>query len=64
MKTSRSPFIDKFGCIFLIDFMHKYHLLGGMLCCCSSMPYLSNMITNDTKFYLALVGQALTGMIS
>ncbi|XP_040578384.1 solute carrier family 49 member A3 [Lepeophtheirus salmonis] len=35
---------------------------GGLLCFCSSLPYLSDIFTSDEKFYLALVGQILTGI--
>ncbi len=32
------------------------------MCFLSSLPYLSDGLSNDTKFYLALIGQALTGV--
>lgn len=35
---------------------------GGLLCFLSSLPYVSDGVSSDGKFYLALVGQALTGV--
>ena len=35
---------------------------GGLLCCLSTFPKLADNIEPDAKFYLALVGQALTGI--
>ena len=35
---------------------------GGLMCCLSTLPYLSDDLSNDNKFYLALIGQALTGV--
>ncbi len=32
------------------------------MCCLSTMPSLSDGMTSDGKFYLALIGQALTGV--
>ena len=32
------------------------------MCCLSTLPYLSDGLSNDNKFYLALIGQALTGV--
>ena len=32
------------------------------MCFFSSLPYLADELENDVKFYLALVGQALTGV--
>ena len=31
------------------------------MCFLSTFPYLSDGLTSDGKFYLALVGQAMTG---
>ena len=39
----------------------KLSFLGGLVCCLSTFPYLADFMTSDTKFYTALVGQALTG---
>ena len=35
---------------------------GGLLCCLSTLPHLSEGLSSDSKFNLALVGQALTGI--
>ena len=35
---------------------------GGLLCCLSTLPHLSKGLSSDSKFNLALVGQALTGI--
>jgi MFS family permease len=35
---------------------------GGLLCFLSTFPYVSDGLTSDSKFYLALIGQALTGI--
>ena len=32
------------------------------MCCLSTFPILSNAFTSDAKFYLALFGQALSGL--
>jgi len=32
------------------------------MCCLSTLPHLSDGLSSDTKFYLALIGQALTGV--
>ena len=37
-------------------------LSGGLLCFLSSLPPLSYDLTPDTRFQLALIGQALTGV--
>ena len=37
---------------------------GGLLCCLSTLPHLSEGLSSDSKFNLALVGQALTGRVS
>lgn len=36
--------------------------LGGAFCCLSSFPYVADEIPDNTKFILALIGQALTGI--
>lgn len=36
--------------------------IGGLMCFLSTFPYLSDGMSSDAKFYLALVGQALTGI--
>ena len=35
---------------------------GGLLCCLSTLPHLSEGLSSDSMFNLALVGQALTGI--
>ena len=35
---------------------------GGLLCCLSTLPHLSEDLSSDSMFNLALVGQALTGI--
>ena len=48
---------------YLLNKTNQFHnFLGGLLCCLSTLPHLSDGLTNDTKFYLALIGQALTGI--
>ena len=37
-------------------------LSGGLLCFLSSLPPLSSDLTADTRYQLALIGQALTGV--
>ena len=32
------------------------------MCCLSTLPYVADGLSSDDKFYLALVGQALTGI--
>ena len=39
-----------------------YIIPGGLLCCLSTLPHLSEGLSSDSKFNLALVGQALTGI--
>jgi len=36
--------------------------LGGLICCISTLPHLSNEFSSDTKYWLAFIGQALTGI--
>ena len=45
-----------------MDLFQSENLLGGLLCCLSTFPSLSNHFTSDAKFYLALLGQALAGL--
>ena len=40
----------------------KYFSLGGLLCFFSSLPPLSYDMEADTRYQLALIGQALTGV--
>ena len=35
---------------------------GGLLCCLSTLPHLSEGLSSESMFNLALVGQALTGI--
>jgi len=36
--------------------------IGGLMCFLSSMPHLADNLSNESKFNLALIGQALTGV--
>ena len=46
-------------CHFLLK---QVFISGGLLCCLSTLPHLSDGLSSDSKFYLALIGQALTGI--
>jgi len=35
---------------------------GGFLCFVSSLPKLSDGMSSDAKFYIAVIGQALSGI--
>ena len=39
-----------------------FYLPGGLLCFLSSLPGLVDHMSSDSQYYLALVGQALTGV--
>lgn len=51
-----SFFNNTFKCMLKID------VSGGLLCFVSSLPTVSYDVTKDTRFYLALIGQALIGV--
>lgn len=36
--------------------------IGGLMCCLSTLPSLSDGMTSEAKFWLALIGQAMTGV--
>merc|ERR1719295_1954016 len=36
--------------------------LGSTMCCLSSFPHLDQLMDNETQFYLALLGQIVTGV--
>ena len=42
--------------------IYKHFFPGGLLCCLSTLPHLSDDLNPNDKFYLALIGQALTGI--
>ena len=44
------------------DVILKYFCSGGLLCFLSSLPPLSYDLDADTRYQLALIGQALTGV--
>ena len=55
--------VEKFGLKVGLNIGGALTGIGGMLCCLSTLPHLSDGLTSDTKFFLALVGQALTGQL-
>ena len=48
--------------ICLVMIIDIFIIPGGLLCCLSTLPHLSEGLSSDSKFNLALVGQALTGI--
>ena len=39
-----------------------FHILGGLMCCLSTLPTLSDVLVPEVKFWLALIGQAMAGI--
>ena len=51
-----------FRLIIIDDLTAVIIISGGLLCCLSSFYFVSSGLSADTKYYLALVGQAMTGV--
>ena len=54
--------VDKYGLKMVLRIGGIFTGVGGLLCFVSSMPYLSEAMSSDAQFYLAVIGQALTGI--
>lgn len=53
--------VDKWGLVVGLHIGGSLTGIGGLLCFLSSLPGLADGLSSDVKFYLALIGQALTG---
>merc|ERR1711971_500877 len=54
--------VERFGLRIGLHIGGVFTGIGGLLCCLSTLPHLSEGLSSESQFNLALVGQALTGI--